>query len=104
MLLGQHLYMTVMAAQEPATFEGTAIGSAFVCYDEDGTAYVWADNGQGKLEKRTVELGMYDPMTDTQEILDGLTDSDFVAFPSELCQEGAPTSKVQPTREGGMNE
>ena len=103
MLLGQHLYMTVTAAQEPATLEGTAIGSAFVCYDEDGTAYVWADNGQGKLEKRTVELGMYDPMTDTQEILDGLTDSDFVAFPSELCQEGAPTSKVQSSREGGMN-
>lgn len=103
MLLGQHLYMTVTAAQEPATFEGIAIGGAFICYDEDGTAYVWADNGQGKLEKRTVELGMYDSMTDTQEILDGLTDSDFVAFPSELCQEGAPTSKVQSSREGGMN-
>lgn len=104
MLLGQHLYMTVTTAEEPVTFAGLAIGSAFVCYDEDGTAYVWADNGQGKLEKRTVELGMYDPMTDTQEVLEGLTESDYVAFPSELCQEGAPTTRVQSSREGGMNE
>ena len=27
---------------------------------EKKEAYVWADNGKGKLEKRKVELGKYD--------------------------------------------
>ena len=38
-----------------------------LCYNEDGTTYVWAEN-RGKLEKRTVELGDYNMMADMQEI------------------------------------
>ena len=79
------------------------LGSAFSAYDEDGSAYVWADNGQGRLEKRAVELGDYDMGQDMYRILSGLNEEDYVAFPNEeLCVEGAPTTKQE--QEGGKNQ
>ena len=35
-------------------------------------AYVWADNGKGKLEKRKVELGKYDEELGEYKIKSGL--------------------------------
>ena len=98
MLLGQHVYLSVMQeSQEP--LEGLTLGSAFVCFDEEGNAFVWADNGQGKLEKRPVELGRYDEAADVYEILSGLSEQDYVAVPDDsVCIEGAPTTK---TKQGG---
>ncbi len=94
MLLGQHVYLSVVQeSQEP--LEGLTLGSAFVCFDENENAYVWADNGQGRLEKRSVELGDYDGMNDVYQILSGLSETDYVAFPDEtVCVEGAPTTKT----------
>ena len=93
MMLGQHLYIKRETdAGQPA---GIPIGSAFVCYEEDGSAFVWAER-KGKLEKRTVTLGEYNPMTDAQEILSGITANDYIAFPEELCREGVPTTREQP--------
>ena len=90
LLLGQHVYLEVDTGEQ--VFSGITLGSYFICYDEDGSAYVWAEN-RGKLEKRTVITGEYDPMTDTMQILDGLTESDYIAFPdAELCKEGVPTT------------
>ena len=77
------------------------IGSSFVAYEEDGTTYVWADQN-GKLEKRTVSLGEYNMMNDSFEILSGITQEDYIAFPdADLCVEGAPTTKVEPAGEDG---
>ena len=102
LILGQHLYLSV-AGEEPVSLEGVTLSGAFVCYDEDGSCFVWADNGQGKLEKRGVELGNYDPMADVYEILSGLSDSDYVAFPDdEVCIQGAPTTRQ--SREGGDSQ
>ena len=41
----------------------------------------WADNGKGKLEKRTVELGEYDEGMDLYEITSGLELTDSIAWP-----------------------
>lgn len=102
LLLGQHLYLSV-AAEDAAQPEGVTLGSAFVCCDDEGNSYVWADNGQGRLEKRAVELGEYDPAGDVYGILSGLTESDYVAFPEEeLCREGVPTTKTK--QEGGEGQ
>ena len=69
------------------------------CFDENENGYVWADNGQGKLEKRPVELGRYDEAADVYEILSGLSEQDYVAVPDDsVCIEGAPTTK---TEQGG---
>lgn len=42
-------------------------------------AWVWAQGKNGKLEKRTVTLGEYDPNMDTYVILSGLTMDDYIA-------------------------
>lgn len=99
LLLGQHVYLELDAGEEEAA--ALSISSAFICYDEDGTAYVWAERN-GKLEKRGVVLGEYNYMLDTQEILQGLTEEDYIAFPdAELCVEGAPTTRDEPAAEEG---
>ena len=93
LVLGQHVYLELDSGEEAPT--GVAVSSVFVCYDEDGSAYVWAES-RGKLEKRTVTLGEYNMMTDAMQILDGLTEDDYIAFPDpELCVEGAPTTRQQ---------
>ncbi len=95
MLLGQHVYLSV-EQETGETLTGVTIGSAFICFDDEGNTYVWADNGQGKLEKRTVELGQYDAAADVYEILSGLSETDYVACPDEsTCVEGAPTTKTE---------
>ena len=93
LMLGQHLYIRLDTGED--TPAGIPIGSAFICYAEDGSTFVWAEK-KGRLEKRPVTLGEYNPMTDAQEILSGITQEDYLAFPEEACQEGAPTTREQP--------
>ena len=95
LLLGQHVYLELDTGDEAGS-SYPCVSSAFICYEEDGSTYVWAEN-KGKLEKRTVTVGEYNFMNDTQEILDGLTEEDYIAFPDpEICIEGAPTTRTEP--------
>ena len=105
LLLGQHVYLELDNGEEEASTYPT-ISGAFICYDENGNTYVWAEN-EKKLEKRPVTLGEYNMMTDTFEITEGLTEDDYIAFPNEeLCVEGAPTTHSEPVTqemaEGGV--
>ena len=103
LLLGQHVYVTLEQPEEEAP-AGVSISSAFVGYNEDGSAYVWAEKS-GKLEKRTVELGEYNPMSDQQQILSGLTEEDYIAFPDpQVCVEGAPVTREAPPAETAAAE
>ena len=98
LILGQHLYMELET--EDGETSGVSVSSAFFCFEEDGSAYVWAEK-RGKLEKRSVTLGEYNGMTDTYEVLEGLTEEDYIAFPdAELCREGVPTTHDQAAPEG----
>ena len=93
LMLGQHLYIELDTGTDAP---GVGISGTFLCYNEDGSAYVWAEKG-GKLEKRAVTLGDYDPMTDVQKITEGLSLEDYIAYPDpELCRSGAPTTHDQP--------
>lgn len=97
LLLGQHVYLELEV--EEGVIQNPGISSSFICYEEDGSTYVWAED-RGKLEKRSVTLGEYNPMTDVQEITEGLSFDDYIAFPdSELCVEGASTTHDQPEEE-----
>ena len=97
LILGQHIYMELEA--EEAETSGVRISSAFFCYEEDGSVYVWAEK-RGRLEKRPVTLGEYNPMQDTYEVTEGLSGEDYIAFPDpELCREGASTTRDQVIRE-----
>lgn len=94
LILGQHLYLEIFT--EEGQTSGPSISSGFICYDDDGTAFVWAEKN-GKLEKRAVTLGEYNPMTDAQEVVEGLSPEDYIAFPdAALCREGAPTTREEP--------
>ena len=96
LMLGQHLYIELDTGTDAP---GVGISGTFLCYNEDGSAYVWAEKG-GKLEKRAVTLGDYDPMTDVQKITEGLSLEDYIAYPDpELCKSGAPTTHDQPVVE-----
>ena len=98
LILGQHVYLEVEKEEGEET--GIPISLAFVCYDDDGTAYVWAENTRGKLEKRIITLGAPNDMMGTVSIIEGLTETDYIAFPDgELCQEGAPTTHEVVTAE-----
>ena len=102
LLLGQHVYLELDSGEEEVS--GLSISAAFVAYDQEGNAYVWAEKN-GKLEKRAVVVGEYNFMTDTIQVLEGLTEEDYIAFPDEtVCVEGAPTTREEPvvTEEGGV--
>ena len=103
LLLGQHVYLELDAGEEEQ--KGISISSAFIAYDDEGNPYVWAEKN-GKLEKRNLVLGEYDFMTDAMEILEGLTEGDYIAFPDpEFCAEGVSTTHSQPEiQEEGMVE
>ena len=97
LILGQHVYLEV--AVEEGEVSGIPISMAFLAYEEDGTPYVWAED-RGRLEKRHVQLGQTNDMLGTVEILDGLTEADYVAFPDpELCHPGAATTRNEPVEE-----
>lgn len=97
LILGQHLYLELES--EEGETAGLSLGGAFVCFEEDGSTYVWAEH-KGKLEKRTVILGEYNAMNDTYAIVEGLTQEDYIAFPdAELCTEGAPVTHTAPAVE-----
>ena len=97
LILGQHVYLEL--AVEEGMPSGVPISMSFLCYGEDGSVYVWAEN-RGKLEKREVTLGEMNDMMGTVDILEGLTEADYIAFPDpELCREGAATTHSEPVQE-----
>lgn len=97
LILGQHVYLEISA--EEGEVSGIPVSMDFIGYEEDGTAYVWAEN-RSRLEKREVTLGEVNDMMGTVEVLDGLTEADYIAFPDpELCREGASTTHSAPVEE-----
>lgn len=98
LLLGQHVYLELDLGD--VKLPEVTVSSAFVCYEEDGSTYVWAEN-KGTLEKQPVELGEYFPETDSMEVISGLSKDNYIAFPDpELCVEGAPATREQAAESG----
>ena len=96
--MGQHLYMERYTEGDDET--GVIVSSAYLCYEDDGSAYVWAENSHSKLEKRAVTLGSYNENTDNYVVTEGLAETDYIAFPDEqYCHVGAPTSHTPVTYE-----
>lgn len=99
-LMGQHLYTSLDTGESEDT-SGVKLGSSFILFDDNQNPYVWAENSRGKLEKRMLTLGEYDPMRDVYAVLSGLTADDYVAFPDEEhCHAGVPATRTK--AEGGV--
>lgn len=59
--------------------------------DGSVVSYVWVANEKNRLEKRMVELGEYDDQLGAYEILSGLTEDDYIAWPMAGLYEGVTT-------------
>ena len=106
LMLGQHVTI------EPDYGQGTVkdgiwLSSGWIVQDGD-SAYVWAAKSDGaKLEKRTVELGEYDEDMDEYQIVSGLAESDYLAWPDTDCVPGASTTTefvMDDSDMGGMGD
>lgn len=89
LILGQHVYMAADEGQEEEK-TGLWLGEYYIAQEEDGSAYVWTANTKNVLEKKTVTLGDYDEDLMEYEILDGLTQDDYIAVVQDGLTEGAP--------------
>ena len=107
LLMGQHVYIQPGKSSDGEDANALQLSASYLVQNDDGSYYVWADNGRGKLEKRTVTVGDYNEYTDTYAILDGLTKDDSIAFPEDGLEEGAKTKPYeesqsdQPAEEDG---
>lgn len=89
LLLGQHVYIEMDEGQSEKK-EGLWLFSSYIVQEETGN-YVWVANDKDRIEKRSVELGEYDEELDAYEILSGLADNDYIAWPMEGLYEGVAT-------------
>lgn len=86
---GYYVSMTLQASDSASNLY---INSAFV-RTEGATSYVYVRGADGKLEKRTIQVGgsLWGSYT---EVLGGITAEDYVAFPyGKTVKEGAPTQE-----------
>jgi HlyD family secretion protein len=88
LMLGQHVYMEENAGQNEQK-DGLWLEDYYIM-EEDGHAYVWLANESNLIEKHEVTLGEYDEDLSKYEILDGLTQDDYIAYPLETISEGNP--------------
>lgn len=86
LMLGQHVYVEADYGQGDVK-EGLWLDEYYIMQEDDG-AYVWAENAKGYIEKRKVELGDYDENMMRYEIVSGLTEDDYIAYPEERVKEG----------------
>ena len=95
LLLGQHVFVEPNYGQNEQA-DGLSLYADYVLGSEDEGYYVWADDADGKIEKRSVTVGSFDEMLYCYVITGGLTMNDRIAYPDESIQEGAPVTDTMP--------
>ena len=89
LMMGQHVYLEPDLGQnDEEVHQGIWLDAYYI--DETGDPFVWADDG-GKLVKKPVTLGERDDELGKVQILEGLTESDLIAFPEDTLHEGMTT-------------
>ncbi len=88
LILGQHVYIEPDYGQ---TEEKTGLWLPGY-YLIDGEAYVWAAGSRDQLEKRALILGEYDFDMDEYQVLSGLSEADYIAFPDPTLEAGMAVS------------
>lgn len=102
LMLGQHVYIEPNDGQGDST-EGLWLDASYLVGSEDEGFYVWAADKHDKLEKRTVKADRFDETLNRYEITDGLSPEDYIAFPADDLQEGAPVVKNDTISEDNNN-
>ena len=91
LMLGQHVYIEPDEGQEDKK-AGLWLSEVYIVDADTDKPYVWAVNDKKKLEKREIILGQYDENLGEYEIADGLSKSDYIAYPSDSLKEGMSTT------------
>ncbi len=89
LMLGQHVYIEMDYGQSEEK-DGLWL-DAFYIVDADTDPYVWKSNEKDRLIQQKIKLGEYDENLDKYEILEGLSQEDCIAFPTEFLEEGLST-------------
>ena len=88
LMLGQHVFIELDEGQEQH-HNGLWLDSSFIVTEDNGS-FVWVSEN-GKLKKRTVQLGETDEDAFLTEITSGLKKEDYICWPDETYQEGMKT-------------
>ena len=86
LLMGQHVYIEPDHGQGQRQ-EGIHL-PAYYINDADTSPWVWAQDKNGKLEKRSLTLGTYEETLATYPVESGLTTEDYIAYPDETLTVG----------------
>ena len=89
LILGQHIYIEPIPEMSSVQ-EGLWLPAFYILHDRD-EPYVWARGEKDTLVQRSVILGPYESESDMYQIISGITIADYIAFPGEEYQVGAPT-------------
>ena len=100
LMMGQHVTLSPdYGSAEMA--EGLWLSSGWFTIAEDGSATVWKQNSANRLTAQPVVLGEYNENYDCYMVIEGLTEEDYIAWPSEECSEGSKTTTTFSFDEGG---
>lgn len=92
LMLGQHVYIEQDAGQGE-TEDGLWLDASYLVGSEEEGFSVWAADKHDKLEKRSVKTGTFNAELNQYQITDGLAPEDYIAFPADDLEEGAPVVK-----------
>lgn len=90
LLIGQHVTVEESVNVDEDSSK-LYLDDFYVC-DADSAPYVWVE-ADGKLAKRSIEIGELDEETFRYEVLSGLESSDYIAFPEDRFYEGMEAVK-----------
>lgn len=99
LILGQHVYIEPDYGQMEIR-EGLWLPEYYIM-DPQGSPCVWVANGRDKLDKRIIRLGEYDMEMGEYQILSGLTEEDYIAFPDDTLTDGMPVIRYDENSFGG---
>lgn len=101
LMMGQHVTLSPDYGSS-AMAEGLWLSSGWFTIAEDGSATVWKRNAANRLTAAKVTLGEYNEIYDCYMVTEGLSEEDYIAWPSEECTEGSKTTTVLSFDEGDM--
>ena len=92
LLMGQHVYIELGSGADQES--DALLLPLYDVVENEGQPFVYAADGENRIEKRTVTLGDQDEENGTVAILDGLSYLDRIAFPDETVQVGMLASET----------
>ena len=95
--MGQHVYIELDAGQDSVS--GSICLPSYYLNEIDEanlSAWVWAADKRGRLERRTVQLAEYLADQDSWIVTVGLTPEDLIALSDDALEEGMRTEEYDP--------